>query len=477
MGDLVDTYGPFLIAVLTVAVPLTATGHIVLTKRDTKAAIGWVGAVWLAPYLGSVLYFIFGINRIRRRASRLRSAETRFGEKKTREARSPKLGRAEHGRTFEELVENVTGLPLLPGNRITPLVNGEEAYPAMIEAIETARESVALSTYIFDNDAAGSMFVHALADAVARGVEVRVLVDSVGGRYTFPRMLARLNRRGVRTSEFLHSFIPWRMAYLNLRNHRKIMVVDGRVGFTGGMNIRAGHLVESAGRRAIQDLHFKVEGPVVAQLMHVFADDWGFATGEDLTGAAWFPHLDRVGEAAARGIVAGPDEDFDRLRCVLMAALAEARQSVRIITPYLVPEEVTMSALNLAAMSGIDLQILVPARSNLRLVQWASNGLLPALLERGCRVWRTPPPFDHTKLMLVDDRWALIGSANWDPRSLFLNFEFNLEVYDRPLVSRLVGLFEDKRAKATPVTLEDMRGRALPARIRDGAARLMSPYL
>ncbi|RMF12745.1 MAG: cardiolipin synthase [Alphaproteobacteria bacterium] len=470
-------FWPLVLAVLTILVPVIATGHIVLTKRDTKAAIGWAGVVWLAPYLGTVLYLIFGINRIRRRASRLRPQPAHPRTRRPGGERRRSTDQTGEDRTFSDLITNITGLPLTQGNRVTPLVNGEAAYPEMIAAIDDATHTVALSTYIFDNDRAGTMFADALAAATARGVEVRVLVDSMGGRYSFPRMLSRLNRRGVPVAEFLHSFIPWRMNYLNLRNHRKILVADGRVGFTGGMNIREGHLVESAGKRAIQDLHFKVEGPVVEQLMNMFAEDWAFATGEVLSGDGWFPTLEEKGEVAARGIAAGPDEDFDRLRWVLMAALAEARHAVRIITPYFVPEDVTTTALNLAAMSGIELDILVPARNNLKMVQWASQGHMPQLLEHGCRIWETPPPFDHTKLMLVDDRWALIGSANWDPRSLFLNFEFNLECYGRALVRELIALFESKRAAARQITLDDLRNRPLPVKLRDGFARMLSPYL
>ncbi len=472
----VNNHWPLLLAALTIAIPVLATIHIVFTKRDTKAAMGWMGVVWLAPYLGTALYIIFGINRIRRRATRLRPGPAHPRTRRPDGRRRFAERRAED-RTFSDLLENITGLPLTEGNRITPLVNGEAAYPEMIAAIEGATETLALATYIFDNDEAGTMFADALAAAVARGVTVRVLVDSMGGRYTFPRMISRLRRRRIRTAEFLHSFIPWRMTYLNLRNHRKILVADGRLGFTGGMNIRKGHLVESAGHAAIQDLHFKVEGPVVEQLTNVFVEDWAFATGEVLSGEAWFPDLAPVGTVAARGVSAGPDEAFDRLRWVLMAALADARHSIKIITPYFVPEEVTLTALTLAAMSGIEIDILVPERNNLKLVQWASQGHMPQLLEHGCQIWRTPPPFDHTKLMLIDDRWAFIGSANWDPRSLFLNFEFNLECYGKELVAELTALFEAKRAAARPVTLEDLRKRSLPVKLRDGIARMMSPYL
>lgn len=483
----VSSLWPLVLAVVTVAVSLVATAHIVLRKRDTKAAIGWVGVVWLAPYLGTFLYIILGINRIRRKAARLRR-DPAHPRTRRRDAH-PRTRHDDHvmaGRTFTGLVENLTGLPLLDGNRITPLVNGEVAYPEMIAAIDGARETVALSTYIFDTDAAGTMFARALGAAADRGVEVRVLIDSMGARYSFPRMMSRLNRKGVRAAEFLHSFIPWRMKYLNLRNHRKILVVDGQTGFTGGMNIRAGHLVEAAranGSRqgAIRDIHFRVEGPVVAQLMEVFAEDWAFSTREVLSGDTWFPPLDPgtpgPGLVAARGVSGGPDERYDHLRWVLMAALAEARYSVRIMTPYFLPEDVTLAALNLAALSGIEIDILIPERGNLRMVQWASHSQLPQLLEQGARVWLNPPPFDHTKIMVVDDRWAFIGSANWDPRSLFLNFEFNLECHGASLARDLGALFEARRAQSRPLTLADLASRSLPVKLRDGAFRLLSPYL
>jgi cardiolipin synthase len=216
---------------------------------------------------------------------------------------------------------------------------------------------------------------------------------------------------------------------------------------------------------------------VVTQLQEVFADDWLFTTGESLRGEAWFPPSTRAGSVLARGVTDGPDEDFEKLRWTLLGALSIARYSVRIVTPYFLPDPALISALNLAALRGVAVDIVLPARNNLSFVHWASRAMWWQVLEHGCRIWLTPPPFDHSKLMLVDGCWVLLGSANWDPRSLRLNFEFNLECYDAELAQQLEALVASKLKAARPVTLAEVDGRPLPARLRDGLARLLTPYL
>lgn len=230
-------------------------------------------------------------------------------------------------------------------------------------------------------------------------------------------------------------------------------------------------------RHPIQDLHFRVEGPVVAHLQEAFAADWAFCTGELLQGERWFPAIAPAGAAPARGIADGPDEDFEKLRLTLLGALACARSSVLIVTPYFLPDAGLITVLNVTALRGVAVDIVLPEQNNLRLVQWAATALLWQVLERGCRVWLSPPPFDHSKLMVVDGTWALVGSANWDPRSLWLNFEFNLECYDPELAGRLGGMARAKIRRARQVTLEEVNGRGLVVKLRDGVARLLAPYL
>ncbi|WP_044890399.1 cardiolipin synthase [Myxococcus hansupus] len=470
-----------MVAALTVLISVLASAHAVLHKRDVRAAVAWVGLAWLVPVLGGVLYVLLGINRIRRRARSLMLKEEhgRFlpapeVAPMKAEALSQPHPEAAPLAPLVRLGDAVVGVPLLPGNRITVLESRRDAYPAMLEAIDAARVSISLCSYIFDNDLAGRRFVEALGAAVQRGVEVRVLVDAVGSRYTWPPILGRLRRAGVRAARFLPSLMPYRLPFANLRNHRKLLVVDGRVGFTGGMNIRK-HFWP--GEHAAVDLHFRVDGPLVGQLQETFAEDWAFTTRERLSGEAWFPPLSAAGGVLARGIADGPDEDFETLRTVLLGALATARTSVRIITPYFLPDTALITALSVAALRGIQVDILLPEKGNLPVVQWATYAQLWQVLRPGCRIFLTAPPFDHTKLMVVDGVWSLIGSANWDPRSLRLNFEFNVECYDAALASELEGVIAARLRNARPLTMAQVDARSLPARLRDGLARLLSPYL
>jgi cardiolipin synthase len=462
---------------------VAAAGHAVLYKRDSRSAIAWVGFIWLVPLVGSVLYFVFGINRLRRQAVVLRRNLARYrAHEKQPECSPDELHRHLPGHTghlgmLVRVVGGVVGRPLLPGNRIEPLINGDEAFPAMLEAIQQARQTVSFCTYIFDQDEVGVAFARALGDAMRRGVEVRVLIDATGTRYSLPTILHTLRQEGVRHARFLPAFALWHLTSMNLRTHRKILVADGRVGFTGGMNIRVGHCVQRHPRSPVQDIHFRVRGPVVTRLQEVFADDWLFTTGESLRGDAWFPKPEPAGQVLARGVPDGPDEDFEKLRWTLLGALSIARYSVRIVTPYFLPDPPLVSALNLAAMRGVQVDIILPAKSNLPFVGWASRAMWWQVLEHGCRIWLTPPPFDHSKLTIVDDCWVLLGSANWDPRSLRLNFEYNLECYDLALAKQLEELVEAKRKTAHPVTLQEMDDRPLPVRLRDGVARLLTPYL
>ena len=471
------------LAALDILLALLASGHAVLYKRDSRSAIAWVGFIWLVPLAGAALYFILGVNRIRRQAVLLRRGLERYRAHEAQPECPPEElhrhlpGHTGHLNMLARVVRGVVGRPLLPGNHIEPLINGDEAFPAMLEVIRQARQTLSFCTYIFDRDEVGLAFARALGEAVRRGVEVRVLIDATGTRYSWPTILRTLRREGVRYARFLPSFALWHLITMNLRTHRKIMVADGRVGFTGGMNIRVGHCVQRQPRRPVQDIHFRVRGPVVTHLQEVFADDWLFTTGEPLRGEAWFPPPEPAGQVLARGVPDGPDEDFEKLRWVLLGALAIARYSVRIVTPYFLPDPALVSALNLAAMRGVQVDILLPAKSNLPFVAWASRAMWWQVLKHGCRIWLTPPPFDHSKLMLVDGCWTFLGSANWDPRSLRLNFEYNLECYDLDLARRLEGLIVQKLKTAHQATLHQVDARPFPVRLTDGLARLLTPYL
>ncbi len=465
------------VAALSIALALLASAHVVLHKRDVRAALGWVGFIWLAPVIGAAAYLVLGVNRIRRRAAALRLPDFRGRIPDAERPPPPPLPpEVEHLRSLVALGEGVVRKPLVAGNAVTLLPGGELAYRAMREAIDQAERSVTLSTYIFDPGEAGHAIADALARARRRGAKVRVLIDAVGVRYGWPPMHRRLLRDGVTTALFLPRFTPGWLPFANLRNHRKILVVDGRIGFTGGLNIRDDFLPPPAGK-GYEDLQARLEGPVVEHLQTAFAEDWLFTTGEALDGGAFFPPLQAAGPVLARGIPDGPDEDFETVRWILLGALATARERVRIVTPYFIPDAPLVSALDVAVMRGIQVDLVLPERGNLPMVQWAQTAQLWQVLERGCRVWLSPGPFDHTKLMVMDGVWTLLGSANWDPRSLRLNFELDVECWDPDLGRRAEALVEERIARGRRVALADVDGRPLPIKLRDGVARLFSPYL
>jgi cardiolipin synthase A/B len=336
---------------------------------------------------------------------------------------------------------------------------------------------VVLAPSLFDADEAGYAFCESLAAAARRGVQVRVLIDDVGARYSRPSIVERLRRDGVTVARFMPTRLPWRARYFNLREHRKLLTIDGRRAFTGGMNIAAANLVSRKPPEAVRDVHFEVEGPVVAQLQEAFTEDWAFAAREELEGGRWFPEPSGDGPVLARAVPDGPDADFDKLRWTIMAALSCARKSVRIVTPYFLPDAPLIDALNMAALSAVRVDLVLPSVGNLALVQWASEAMLWQILKHGCRVFLTPPPFDHTKLIVVDDDWVFLGSANLDPRSLRLNFELNMECYDDTLARQVNTLIDAKLKSARELSLAEVDARSMPVRLRDGLARLLTPYL
>jgi cardiolipin synthase len=453
-------------SVLSALLAVVASVHVVLHKRDVRAAAGWFGLVWLAPVVGPVLYFLLGINRIRRRAVALRRGALRQQLTGGAPVHVSLLRGLVSGHLAElsSAIHRVTERPLFGGNRIEPLWDGDRAYPAMLEAIESAQRTISLCTYIFEAHGIGGDFIAALARAQRRGVFVRVLIDDVGARYALPRPDRVLRRQGVRAALFMPALPVWRAAYLNLRNHRKVLVVDGKIGFTGGTNIRERHMLSHAPRHPVRDLHFRLEGPVVGQLQEVFVEDWEYTTGESLDGDGWFPELTHRGAALARSIADGPDDDIDKFTWTLHAALACASKSVTIVTPYFLPDASLTTALSTAALRGVAVNVILPERSNLTLIQWAMTRQLEEVLGHGVRVWLTPPPFEHTKLMVVDEEWVLFGSANWDARSLRLNFELGVEVQRR-------------RVSARELLPEELMARPYGLRIRDGFVRLLMPYL
>ncbi|MDP6979569.1 MAG: phospholipase D-like domain-containing protein [Myxococcota bacterium] len=483
-----DAWAPFLesdasgmVDAALILVSVLTAGHVLLNKRSARPAAMWVAICLLVPGAGALLYWMFGYNRISTRADALRAAwpslREAAGAWAARGGEGAADGVPEQLRDQAEVGARITGRAMLPGHSLHLLQNAAEAYPPMLEAIRSARARVYLSTYIFDRDADGLAFVEALGEAVERGVDVKVLVDGLGEWYSPRRVGSALEAAGVSVQRFLPASIFPPSLYVNLRYHRKLLVVDGERAFTGGMNIGSRHRVEAG--RGVRDLQFEVRGPVVAEIEMQFLEDWCFTTGEPPEGL--LPpgpsEIASEGNAWVRTVSSGPNEDLETVRWILLGAISHARHSVRIMTPYFIAEAGLVAALNAAALRGVEVEIVLPEHNNLFYMNWAANAQLWQILAFGVRVYRQRGPFNHTKLVLIDDAYALVGSSNLDPRSLRLNFEFNLEVCGGDFIDEASEHYAEARAQAREITLYELRVRPLWVRLRDATASLFSPYL
>lgn len=487
MFYLISTYWPHILFVISLAMGAAAAIHAAMTKEEVRAAIGWVGVIILSPIVGAVLYAIAGINRIRRKSLSLRRdallpSET-LDELESFDA-EPETVISGYGRRFaalQTLGDRITNNPLTTGNTIDVLETGDDAYAAMKAAIDTAERSILLETYIFDRDKVGIEIADALITAVKRGVEVRVLIDAVGARYSVPSILGYLGDGGVRVSVFNGNVIMGlRLPYANLRTHRKILIVDGRLALTGGMNIREGFSQAFVGDDFAHDTHFAVTGSAVADLFDVAAEDWRFTTGEVLNEEAWRVETPerRPGDPVFMRVVAsGPDRSLETNHKMLMGAFSVARKSIRVMSPYFLPDRELISALTTAARRGVEVDIVVPAVNNLLLVDRAMTAQFDQILKNYCRIWRATGSFNHSKLLTVDGVWAYVGSSNLDPRSLRLNFEVDLEVLNEGFATEIDEHIDEMLKSAVPVTFKGLRARPFPVRLVEKILWLGSPYL
>jgi len=465
---------------LLAALALGAAGHALLRKSDSRSALGWIGVCLTFPLAGPILYILFGVNRVRRSATRMRreidaiSCSIQSHGPSPSASINPTLLHQSFQR-LERVGRNVLGADLTGGNCVEPLFNGDEAYPVMLAAIAEARTSIYLATYILETDSQGRKFIDALAAAVRRGVEVRVLIDGLGEKYSWPLASRLLRAGGVETALFIPPRLMPPNLHVNLRNHRKILVVDGALAFTGGMNISQKHVLSAHMPWPITDLHFIVRGPIVSQLQETFADDWLFATREGLPLPV--SATDPTGDCLCRAVVDGPTVDDENLTKLLTGVISAASSSVKIMTPYFLPPRSFISALKSAKFRGVDVEIILPQRNNLPFVHWATMHILDPLLATGINVSFQPAPFCHTKLLIIDGCYVHLGSANLDNRSLRLNFELTLEVMDQHLAETLTRHFDGVMAGSRRATRRELAARSLPVRLRDAFFWLFSPYL
>jgi cardiolipin synthase len=442
---------------------------IVLQKREPVATLSWLISLAALPYVGFVIYFFFGPQRIRRQ--RLRRVRARATLPPPPEGLVPTPDAIELAR----LAQSTTGLPPITATRADLLVDGSAKYTALLEAIANARDHIHLEYYIYLPDRTGTALREALIERARAGVQVRLLLDAVGSGRTKRKFLRPLVDAGAEVAWFHPMKLQWfwKRPWLNLRTHRKIVVIDGEIGFTGGINI-TDEEDERLRNDAYRDLHLRLEGDIVRELQLVFIEDWAYATGQ--------PPLrvhhpaPRRGTISAQVLVSGPDSSWEAIHRVHVAAIHSAQRRVWLVTPYFVPGEAARMALTSAALGGLDVRLLVPKVCDSRLVTLAARSYFDELLEAGVKVHEYGPRMLHSKALLCDDDLAIVGSANFDHRSFRLNFEVSVLFRDKALATELESLVQGE-CNLAPRVRADRAQPLWSTRLPEGLARLVSPLL
>ena len=365
---------------------------------------------------------------------------------------------------------------IVPGNRVTPLINGKEIFPAMLAAIRSAKRTITMETFIYWSGMIGDEFTHALVERARAGVRCHVLLDWLGSNKIDPRSPEMMRRAGIQVDRFHRHW--WRLPRLNNRTHRKLLVVDGRIGFTGGVGIADEWLGDAEDPCHWRDNHYRIEGPVVAQLQCAFTDNWLKSQHVVLHDEGYFPRLDPVGDLSCQVFQSSPDEGSESMRLMYLLAISAARKSVRISTAYFVPDDLSIETLVRARRRGVAVDIIVPGpHIDVQIVQHASRARWGDLLRAGIRIHEYQPTMYHTKAMMVDDLWTSIGSTNFDNRSFRLNDEANLNIYDHAFALQQAEWFERDKTRAREMTLDRWENRPAPQKAVDEAADVVSSQL
>ncbi|HLA70146.1 MAG TPA: phospholipase D-like domain-containing protein [Steroidobacteraceae bacterium] len=377
---------------------------------------------------------------------------------------------------FRRALGILLGPPLVSGNRITSLVNGAQIYPAMLNAIRTAQTNITFETFVF-RDGIGAKFVQELSAAARRGVQVHMLLDWLGSRTMDSHLLAAARTAGCD----LHLYHPpswYHLGRLNNRTHRKVLVIDGKIGFTGGVGMGVEWESGLSGLPPWRETHFKAEGPVVAQMQAVFVDNWIKTTGRVLHGAEYFPRLPDAGDMDAQMFGSSPVGGSESMHLMVLLALTAAKTSIDIENAYFVPDKLTVEALCSAARRGVRVRIVVAGRyTDARIGRWAAHGLYGALLEAGIHIYEYQPTMMHCKVLVIDGVWSSVGSANFDDRSFRLNDEANLNVFSESLAREQIALIDADIVHSRRMVLKKWRNRKFGRRLNERLALLLRSQL
>lgn len=455
---------------------LAVIPHVLLAKKRPGATLAWVWFILLAPYLGVLLYFALGTDRLRRR--RLRQAEARArGPSAPSAAASDLLAREVPAR--QHLLRSLAAINELPASSACEprlLIDASEFYPALEEAIRGARAHIHIEFYVWQEDAVGRRFLQLLVEACQRGVEVRLLLDQMGCMRTRTAFFEPLRAAGGRFSWFYSGPYHRHLRFVNLRNHRKLQIVDGAIAFVGGMNVGQEHL--GAGESpSWRDAQIELRGEILAQLQECFATDWFFATGEELRDRAYYPACAGGESGLAQVVAGGPDLPREPVAKSLVALCTAAERRLWLATGYFCPDNLIVSALQICAARGVDVRLLVSEKNDHPYLVRIGRSFYADLLRFGVRVYEYSAGINHTKAILFDDDWLMVGSANSDHRSMRLNFELNVLLRSKPAAARLEAMLTTDFAASTEMHLREFTDVPLPRRLLEAALRPLAPML
>ncbi|NLE68165.1 MAG: cardiolipin synthase [Lentisphaerae bacterium] len=484
-------------ALLHVATFLLVSYHCLMQKKEASASLLWIFSAWVFPGVGPLLYISFGIDRVPKKSGRKTRANRQFLAAR-RALETPDLPLA-HWRSVHdslrasptspaagEIDSSVSALlresPLLAGNSIDPLETGDEAFPSMLDAIQNARDHIHIQSFIINDDPVGRKFLDALRDRARAGVRVRLLYDRFGSTHASLRGMFRRyeGEPNLTLAGWTQANLLKRQFQINLRNHRKLLIVDGAAAFMGGINLQLDHTTHG-GIPPIRDYHFAIRGPVVQELQYVFLRDWNFITDEEpknLLNRRHFPEIEPRGSLLVRAIPSGPTEDErDFLPQVFFLCMTLARRRISLVTPYFIPTPDILRALQSAALRGVDVRILTPGRNNHVYAGLAARSRYEPLLQAGVRIFERAPPFIHAKAMVIDNEVSVIGTANLDVRSLLLNYESDLLVYSAEFARAMTGVMDKDFQAGREIILSEWQRRPPRQRFLENFCNLLTPIV
>lgn len=455
-------------------------------RREPRGMLAWILALVALPLIGLILYMLVGPVPMQRKVRRRIRRRNLIGPSLVQKTAVLEQKHDARGtvridastRSLMQLATRVSDAVVTSDNKVIVYHDAERAFLSLSLAIEAAERHVHMEYYIFANDETGRAMRDLLIRKASQGVEVRLLLDAVGCWSLSRRFVKEMNAAGVRVKFFLPWGLTNRRLQLNCRNHRKLTVIDGALAFSGSKNIADEYLGRK--RRKLGpwiDTHLQFEGPCVIQMQEVFVEDWHFATGQDLASSTYFPSPVVAGEHLVQVVPSGPDGRSDVMHQLLNAAVADADRSITFITPYFVPDRAMILALTSAAYRGVRVRLLLPSRSDHWLVLWAGRTYYEDLLEAGVEIYEFDEAMIHSKVVVVDERWSMVGSANMDIRSFQLNFELTNILYDRGVATMLLSDFEPIFLRSRRIDERDVLAWTYTQTLAAGLARLATPIL